>query len=132
MTKKLYIKTYGCQMNVYDSERMAEALGGAGYETVEAPESADMIHLDGRQIGNTVGKQCNGNRSPRYASGGINRDINQFAQPLAKFPGTVLVVFQPDVRICIAAEITFSVNQNDRNSAQKQVLDHGQGQCCFP
>ena len=26
--KKLYVKTYGCQMNVYDSERMAEALGG--------------------------------------------------------------------------------------------------------
>ena len=27
-----YIKTYGCQMNVYDSERMAEALGGVGYD----------------------------------------------------------------------------------------------------
>ena len=35
--KKLYIKTYGCQMNVYDSERMAEALGPQGYETVDSP-----------------------------------------------------------------------------------------------
>lgn len=46
MAKKLYIKTYGCQMNVYDSERMAEALGGKGYETTNAPEDADMILLN--------------------------------------------------------------------------------------
>lgn len=45
-TKKLYIKTYGCQMNVYDSERMAEAMGGAGYETTQTPEDADMILLN--------------------------------------------------------------------------------------
>ena len=44
--KKLYIRTYGCQMNVYDSERMAEAMGGAGYvETGDAAE-ADMILLN--------------------------------------------------------------------------------------
>jgi tRNA-2-methylthio-N6-dimethylallyladenosine synthase len=42
--KKLYIKTYGCQMNVYDSERMAEALDG--YEQTERPEEADMILLN--------------------------------------------------------------------------------------
>ncbi|WP_415921589.1 tRNA (N6-isopentenyl adenosine(37)-C2)-methylthiotransferase MiaB [Tateyamaria sp. SN6-1] len=42
--KKLFIKTYGCQMNVYDSERMAEAL--AGYEQTNAPEEADMILLN--------------------------------------------------------------------------------------
>ena len=42
--KKLYIKTYGCQMNVYDSERMAEALGG--YEQVSAPDDADLILLN--------------------------------------------------------------------------------------
>ncbi|SEO34890.1 tRNA-i(6)A37 thiotransferase enzyme MiaB [Salinihabitans flavidus] len=45
-TKKLYIKTYGCQMNVYDSERMSEALGGAGYETTDSPDGADMILLN--------------------------------------------------------------------------------------
>ncbi|GAA5073340.1 tRNA (N6-isopentenyl adenosine(37)-C2)-methylthiotransferase MiaB [Roseibacterium beibuensis] len=45
-TKKLYVKTYGCQMNVYDSERMAEALGAQGYEQVESPEGADMILLN--------------------------------------------------------------------------------------
>ncbi|MBY6154149.1 tRNA (N6-isopentenyl adenosine(37)-C2)-methylthiotransferase MiaB [Vannielia litorea] len=44
MTKKLYIKTYGCQMNVYDSERMAEAL--EGYEQVQSPDGADMILLN--------------------------------------------------------------------------------------
>ncbi|KPU84174.1 (dimethylallyl)adenosine tRNA methylthiotransferase [Marinosulfonomonas sp. PRT-SC04] len=44
--KKLYIKTYGCQMNVYDSERMAEVLGTSGYEQVDAPDGADMILLN--------------------------------------------------------------------------------------
>jgi tRNA-2-methylthio-N6-dimethylallyladenosine synthase len=44
--KKLYVKTYGCQMNVYDSERMAEALGAQGYEQVDTPDAADMILLN--------------------------------------------------------------------------------------
>ena len=44
--KKLFVKTYGCQMNVYDSERMAEALGAEGYEQVGTPEEADMILLN--------------------------------------------------------------------------------------
>ena len=44
--KKLFIKTYGCQMNVYDSERMAEALGGRGYVETATPDDADMILLN--------------------------------------------------------------------------------------
>lgn len=42
--KKLFIKTYGCQMNVYDSERMAEAL--EGYVQTQNPDEADMILLN--------------------------------------------------------------------------------------
>ena len=45
-TKKLFIKTYGCQMNVYDSERMTEALGEDGYEKTLNPDEADMILLN--------------------------------------------------------------------------------------
>jgi tRNA-2-methylthio-N6-dimethylallyladenosine synthase len=43
--KKLFIKTYGCQMNVYDSERMAEAMAG-GYEATDRAEEADLILLN--------------------------------------------------------------------------------------
>ena len=42
--RKLFIKTYGCQMNVYDSERMAEAL--TGYARTERLEEADLILLN--------------------------------------------------------------------------------------
>ena len=45
-TKKLFIKTYGCQMNVYDSERMSEALGASGYTETQTPDDADMILLN--------------------------------------------------------------------------------------
>ncbi|AXI48751.1 tRNA (N6-isopentenyl adenosine(37)-C2)-methylthiotransferase MiaB [Sulfitobacter sp. SK012] len=44
--KKLFIKTYGCQMNVYDSERMAEELGTQGYVATGRAEDADMILLN--------------------------------------------------------------------------------------
>ncbi len=44
--KKLFIKTYGCQMNVYDSARMADAMQPAGYELAATPEDADMVILN--------------------------------------------------------------------------------------
>ena len=44
--KTCFIKTYGCQMNVYDSQRMQEALAAAGYRPVTEAESADMVILN--------------------------------------------------------------------------------------
>lgn len=44
--RKLHVVTHGCQMNVYDSARMADLLRPLGYETVDAPEGADMVILN--------------------------------------------------------------------------------------
>jgi tRNA-2-methylthio-N6-dimethylallyladenosine synthase len=44
--RKVFVKTYGCQMNVYDSERMADILAAEGYGTAEAPEEADLVLLN--------------------------------------------------------------------------------------
>jgi tRNA-2-methylthio-N6-dimethylallyladenosine synthase len=44
--KKVFIKTFGCQMNVYDSERMADALAPAGFTETDAMSDADLIILN--------------------------------------------------------------------------------------
>jgi tRNA-2-methylthio-N6-dimethylallyladenosine synthase len=44
--KKLFIKTYGCQMNVYDSARMADLLAGIGYAPSAAADDADLVILN--------------------------------------------------------------------------------------
>ncbi|MES1197603.1 MAG: tRNA (N6-isopentenyl adenosine(37)-C2)-methylthiotransferase MiaB [Pseudomonadota bacterium] len=44
--KRLYIETYGCQMNVYDSERMRDVLAPLGYTPVDRPDDADMVVLN--------------------------------------------------------------------------------------
>ncbi|MEC7675139.1 MAG: MiaB/RimO family radical SAM methylthiotransferase, partial [Pseudomonadota bacterium] len=46
MPKKLFIKTYGCQMNVYDSERMADVLAPLDYALCAAPDEADLVILN--------------------------------------------------------------------------------------
>ncbi|MEM9736324.1 MAG: tRNA (N6-isopentenyl adenosine(37)-C2)-methylthiotransferase MiaB, partial [Pseudomonadota bacterium] len=46
MAKKIFIKTYGCQMNVYDSERMASAMAANGYESTSEAGEADLIVLN--------------------------------------------------------------------------------------
>ena len=46
MSKKLFIKTYGCQMNVYDSGRMADLMACLDYEETGSPENADLVVLN--------------------------------------------------------------------------------------
>lgn len=43
MSQRFYIETFGCQMNVHDSEKMAGVLSGGGYSPVDSPGDADLI-----------------------------------------------------------------------------------------
>ena len=45
-TRRVFVKTYGCQMNVYDSQRMADALARDGYVETQSPDDADMVLLN--------------------------------------------------------------------------------------
>jgi len=44
--KRVFIKTYGCQMNVYDSQRMRDLLSPLGYETSDTPDGSDLVILN--------------------------------------------------------------------------------------
>ena len=44
--KKVFVKSYGCQMNVYDAERMADVLAPEGYSETQAVEEADLVVLN--------------------------------------------------------------------------------------
>lgn len=46
MTRRVFIETYGCQMNVADSELMLGVLSGAGFQTAQSPEEADVVLLN--------------------------------------------------------------------------------------
>ncbi len=46
MFRKAFVKSFGCQMNVYDSERMAELLANEGYARAQSAEEADLILLN--------------------------------------------------------------------------------------
>src|SRR5713226_4445045 len=44
--RKVHIKSYGCQMNVYDAHRMADTLAPEGYAETAVPEDADLVILN--------------------------------------------------------------------------------------
>ena len=46
MKKKVYVKTYGCQMNVYDSQRMQDVLAPLGYDPTDKADGADLVILN--------------------------------------------------------------------------------------
>ncbi len=57
LTKKLHLKTYGCQMNVYDSARMADVLAPLGYALTDVVDDADLVVLNTCHIREKAGEK---------------------------------------------------------------------------
>ncbi len=86
LAKKLFIRTYGCQMNVYDSARMADVLAPLGYAQADGPEEADMVILNTCHIREKAAEKV-------YSELGRLRQIKeQRVEDNPEDPGPVLAV----------------------------------------
>lgn len=83
MVQKIYIKTFGCQMNAYDSARIKDALGVLGYEPTEDRMQADILLLNTCHIREKAADKL-------YSEVGRLNDIKQARQKEGK--DTLLIV----------------------------------------
>jgi len=80
--KKLFVRSYGCQMNVYDAQRMADALAPEGYVETASPEDADLVILNTCHIREKAAEKVYSElgrmrelRAERKAAGGADMTI---------------------------------------------------------
>ena len=108
--KRLYIKTYGCQMNVYDSERMADVLAPLGYGVTDDPAAADLVVLNTCHIREKATEKVYSElgklkemRDERVAEGG-SRMIIAVAGCVAQAEGEEIMRRQPAVDLVVGPQ----------------------------
>jgi tRNA-2-methylthio-N6-dimethylallyladenosine synthase len=109
-TKRLFIKTYGCQMNVYDSERMADVLSPLGYAMTDSPEGADLVVLNTCHIREKATEKVYSElgklkemRQERLAEGGSRMTI-AVAGCVAQAEGEEIMRRQPAVDLVVGPQ----------------------------
>lgn len=109
-TKRLFIKTYGCQMNVYDSERMADVLRPLGYATTDTAEGADFVILNTCHIREKAAEKVYSElgklremREKRVAKGGNGMTI-AVAGCVAQAEGEEIMRRQPAVDLVVGPQ----------------------------
>jgi tRNA-2-methylthio-N6-dimethylallyladenosine synthase len=107
--KKLYIKTYGCQMNVYDSARMADLLAPLGYAAVDAADDADMVILNTCHIREKATEKVYSElgqlkllKNARAETG--NRMVLAVAGCVAQAEGKEIIARQPAVDVVVGPQ----------------------------
>jgi tRNA-2-methylthio-N6-dimethylallyladenosine synthase len=109
-TKRLFIKTYGCQMNVYDSERMADVLSPLGYAMTDTPDGADLVVLNTCHIREKATEKVYSElgklkemRDERLAEGGSRMTI-AVAGCVAQAEGEEIMRRQPAVDLVVGPQ----------------------------
>jgi tRNA-2-methylthio-N6-dimethylallyladenosine synthase len=109
LTKRVFVKTYGCQMNVYDSERMTDVLAAVGYGPASTPQSADLIILNTCHIrekaAEKVYSELGRMRVLKEEAAGSGRDVViAVAGCVAQAEGDEIVRRQPAVDIVVGPQ----------------------------
>ncbi len=107
--KRLFIKSYGCQMNVYDAERMADVLAPLGYEGVSEPEGADLVILNTCHIREKATEKVytelgfiKAMKAEKKASGGAMQVV--VAGCVAQAEGEEIMLRQPAVDLVVGPQ----------------------------
>ena len=104
--KRLHVITWGCQMNVYDSARMADVLAPLGYAPVSAPDGADMVILNTCHIRDKAAEKVFSElgrlRRLKEASG--NRMVLAVAGCVAQAEGAEILTRAPYVDIVLGPQ----------------------------
>jgi tRNA-2-methylthio-N6-dimethylallyladenosine synthase len=109
MKKKLYLETYGCQMNVHDSEKAIFALSGSGFEQTADPLEADLILLNTCMVREKAARKVYSRVS--NLKGEIRRAGNLARRPIFGVMGCVaqaeadrLFEQSPDIRLVLGTQ----------------------------
>ena len=107
--KKLFVKTYGCQMNAYDSAKMADLLAPLGYATTDVPDGADMVILNTCHIREKAAEKVYSElgrlktlKADKAKSGG--RMLLAVAGCVAQAEGAEIVARQPAVDLVVGPQ----------------------------
>ena len=123
--KKLFIKTYGCQMNVYDSERMAETLGEQGYVSTDTADDADMILLNTCHIREKAAEKIYSELGKFKGLKAANPNLKiGVAGCVAQAEGAEIIRRQPMVDLVVGPQSYHKLPQMDaRVQSGKRALD---------
>lgn len=109
MSKRLFIKSYGCQMNVYDAGRMADVLAPIGFTSVDSPDAADLVILNTCHIREKAAEKLFSDlgrlrpvKAARAAEGG--RLMIAVAGCVAQAEGDAIIKRAPDVDIVVGPQ----------------------------